>query len=85
MGDVTDFLSGKFAKQNGEPANEYAVVSDFTRLTSTHAHKGNICSHVFHTYNGRLMYSLAYNTYYMTSATAAEYVRIIADVMQSLL
>ncbi|XP_018020539.1 uncharacterized protein LOC108676894 [Hyalella azteca] len=85
MGDVTDFLSGKFAKQNGEPANEYAVVSDVTRLTSTHAHKGNICSHVFHTYNGRLMYSLAYNTYYMTNATAAEYVRIIADVMQSLL
>ncbi|XP_018007751.1 uncharacterized protein LOC108665507 [Hyalella azteca] len=61
MGDVTDFLSGKFAKQNGEPANEYAVVSDVTRLTSTHAHKGNICSHVFHTYNGRLMYSLAYS------------------------
>jgi hypothetical protein len=72
MGDVTDFLSGKFAKQNGEPANEYAVVSDFTRLTSNHATKENICSHVFHTYNGRLMYSLAYNTYYMTNATAEE-------------
>lgn len=60
---------------------EYVQVMDIRRSTSTDK---VLCSHVFHTFRGRFIYGLDYNTRLMSSETANLYVTSIFKFLQNI-